>query len=99
MSQGIGCSALVIDPIGGTPIGYCFGNKFTIVSNDFLKFVAQLIFHSVVPSMKGGGCIQFELKRKTSNIAGVIIDDIHGVKMTGFRSKRHGATKVYVDMF
>ena len=49
--------------------------------------------------MKGGGCIQFELKRKTSNIAGVIIDDIHGVKMTSFRSKRHGATKVYIDMF
>ena len=99
MSRGIGCGALVIDLIGGTPIGYCFGNKFTIVGNDFLKFVAQLIFHSVVPSMKSGGCIQFELKRKTSNIASVIINDIHGVKMTGFRSKRHGTTKVYVDVF
>src|SRR6267154_3445994 len=99
MSQGIGCCALVIDPIGETPIGYCFGNKFTIVGNDFLKCMAQLILHSVVPSIKGGGCIQFELKRKTSNIAGVIIDDIHGVKMTSVRSKRHGATKVYVDVF
>src|SRR5882757_949073 len=98
MSRGIGCGALVIDPIGGTPIGYCFESKFTIVGNDFLKFVAQSIFHSVVPSMKGGGCIQFELKRKTLNIASVIIDDIHEVKMTGFRSKRHRATKVYVDM-
>ena len=90
---------MVIDPIGGTPIGYCFGNKFTIVSNDFLKFVAQLIFHSVVPFMKGSGCIQFELKRKTPNIAGVIIDNIHRVKMTSFRSRRHRAAKVYVDVF
>ena len=95
----IGGSSFVIYSFGETEDLHGIGHKFAIICHQRAEFVASLHGHSFMPGLEGGTCISLRAKGNRPNIAGEIINYVHGVHISGTRSHSHRTTQINVHPF